>query len=98
MNLVNPQGCPCGYFNHPRQPCTCTPPLIARYLAKISGPLLDRIDLQVEVPALSPEKIATTSAGEPSAAIRNRSLPSRPLNQICVRNRFRSNISIEIRA
>jgi magnesium chelatase family protein len=80
---LNP--CPCGFFNHPRQPCKCTPPLIARYLAKISGPLLDRIDLQVEVPALSPEEIATTSAGEPSAAIRARVEAARAIQ----RERFR---------
>lgn len=67
---LNP--CPCGYFNDSRRNCSCTPPHIARYLAKISGPLLDRIDLQVEVPALSAEEITSTESGESSELIRNR--------------------------
>jgi magnesium chelatase family protein len=67
---LNP--CPCGYFNDGRQECVCSPLQISRYLGKISGPLLDRIDLQVEVPALSPEDIASTTPGESSEAIRGR--------------------------
>ena len=67
---LNP--CPCGFYNDPRRGCSCTPLQIARYLAKISGPLLDRIDLQVEVAALSTGDIASVQAGEPSAAIRER--------------------------
>lgn len=67
---LNP--CPCGYFNDVRRQCTCTGQQIARYLGKISGPLLDRIDLQVEVPALSPEEISSTSSGESSNTIRAR--------------------------
>lgn len=67
---LNP--CPCGYFNDPRRECACTPMQIARYLGRISGPLLDRIDLQVEVPALSPEEISQMTPGEASAAIRER--------------------------
>jgi len=46
--------CPCGYLGHPRRPCTCTPAAVQRYRARLSGPLLDRLDLQVEVPALDP--------------------------------------------
>jgi len=80
-----PIPCPCGYFNDPRHECICSPAQIARYLAKISGPLLDRIDLQVEVPALSAEEIASTHAGEPSAAIRERVDAARLLQ----RERFR---------
>lgn len=67
---LNP--CPCGYFNDTRRECLCTPHQIARYLAKISGPLLDRIDLQVEVAALTSDEIASVDAGEPSRAIRER--------------------------
>src|SRR5258706_472052 len=67
---LNP--CGCGYFNDARRQCICTPAQIARYLAKISGPLLDRIDLQVEVPALTTEEISTFTPGESSAAIRER--------------------------
>jgi magnesium chelatase family protein len=67
---LNP--CPCGFYNDPKRQCSCTPIQIARYLAKISGPLLDRIDLQVEVAALATEEIASVHAGEASAAIRER--------------------------
>ncbi|HVT44939.1 MAG TPA: YifB family Mg chelatase-like AAA ATPase [Thermoanaerobaculia bacterium] len=67
---LNP--CPCGYFNDGRRQCSCGSQQIARYLAKISGPLLDRIDLQVEVPALAAEEIASTTAGERSESIRER--------------------------
>ncbi|HYO76066.1 MAG TPA: ATP-binding protein, partial [Thermoanaerobaculia bacterium] len=67
---LNP--CPCGYANDPRRNCLCSPVKIARYLAKISGPLLDRIDLQIEVAALSTDEIASTEPAEPSAAIRAR--------------------------
>ena len=59
---LNP--CPCGYFNDTRRQCGCTPQQIARYLARISGPLLDRIDLQVEVPALTTAEISSASQGE----------------------------------
>jgi magnesium chelatase family protein len=67
---LNP--CPCGYFNDPRRECICSQMQIARYLAKISGPLLDRIDLQVEVAALTTEEIASVEPGESSAEIRAR--------------------------
>ena len=67
---LNP--CPCGYFNDARRECICTPQQIARYLAKISGPLLDRIDLQVEVAALTTDEIASVDAGETSSSIRER--------------------------
>jgi magnesium chelatase family protein len=80
---LNP--CPCGYFNDSRRACTCGGQQIARYLAKISGPLLDRIDLQVECPALSPEEISSTAAGETSASIRVRVEAAREIQ----RTRFR---------
>ncbi|HYC62324.1 MAG TPA: YifB family Mg chelatase-like AAA ATPase [Thermoanaerobaculia bacterium] len=67
---LNP--CPCGFFNHGRRECICSPNEIARYLAKISGPLLDRIDLQVEVAALTTEEITSDASSESSASIRER--------------------------
>lgn len=67
---LNP--CPCGFFNDTRRQCICSQTQIARYLAKISGPLLDRIDLQVEVAALTTEDIASVEPGEPSKLIRAR--------------------------
>jgi len=67
---LNP--CPCGFFNDTRRECICSPIQISRYLAKISGPLLDRLDLQVEVAALTSDEITSIEPGEPSAAIRER--------------------------
>lgn len=67
---LNP--CPCGFFNDPRKECSCTPQTIRRYLSRISGPLLDRIDLQLEVPALTPAEISGMEPGESSDAMRTR--------------------------
>jgi len=64
---MNP--CPCGYHGHPSNKCRCTPDAILRYQGKISGPLLDRIDMQIEVAALSHEDLLKQSTGEPSAAV-----------------------------
>src|SRR5262245_15424281 len=57
---MNP--CPCGYLGDPRHACKCTPPLVERYVGKISGPLLDRIDLHVEVPAVPFEELSSSRA------------------------------------
>jgi len=67
---MNP--CPCGYLGHPNGRCRCTPDQVARYRRRISGPLLDRIDLQVEVPAVPLEDLTGGTRGEPSEAIRIR--------------------------
>ncbi|HUW27250.1 MAG TPA: YifB family Mg chelatase-like AAA ATPase [Sulfuriferula sp.] len=67
---MNP--CPCGYLGHPAGKCRCTPDQIARYRGRISGPLLDRIDIQIEVPALSHEDLLRQPDGETSAAIQAR--------------------------
>ena len=67
---LNP--CPCGYYSDPEKECTCSPSQIIRYRKKISGPLLDRIDLHIEVPRLKTEKLLKGATGEPSAAIRKR--------------------------
>jgi len=80
---LNP--CPCGFFNDTRRECTCSDHQIARYLAKISGPLLDRIDLQVEVAALKGEEIASLEPSETSASIRERVEAARHVQ----RERFR---------
>jgi magnesium chelatase family protein len=80
---LNP--CPCGYFNDSRRDCHCSPHQIARYMAKISGPLLDRIDLQVEVAALTTDEIASVDPAEPSTAIRERVEAARQIQ----RDRFR---------
>jgi magnesium chelatase family protein len=80
---LNP--CPCGYFNDTRRECICSQQQVARYLAKISGPLLDRIDLQVEVAALSTDEITSVEPGESSASIRERVEGARQIQ----RERFR---------
>ena len=67
---MNP--CPCGYLGHASGKCRCTPDQVARYRAKISGPLLDRIDLQIEVPSLSEAELTRAPDGEKSAAVRAR--------------------------
>ncbi|HLC30951.1 MAG TPA: YifB family Mg chelatase-like AAA ATPase [Dehalococcoidia bacterium] len=76
---MNP--CPCGYYGDPVKECTCSPSLIARYQKRISGPLLDRIDIFVEVPRVEYEKLADTIAGEPSAAVRARVQSARTRQQ-----------------
>ena len=67
---MNP--CPCGYFTDHRRECRCTPSMIRRYMAKISGPLLDRIDIHIEVPAVDYKELSSKLDGEPSADIRTR--------------------------
>lgn len=67
---MNP--CPCGNLGHPRQPCVCTPAQIAQYRSRLSGPLLDRMDIQVEVPALPVEMLQQAPQGENSAYWRER--------------------------
>jgi magnesium chelatase family protein len=67
---MNP--CPCGYLGHPSGKCRCTPDQVSRYRARISGPLMDRIDLQIEVPALPERDLMQTAASESSDAIRAR--------------------------
>ena len=67
---MNP--CPCGYLGHHSGKCRCTPDQVARYRSRISGPLLDRIDLQIEVPALPETDLMRQSDGESSSAVRAR--------------------------
>ena len=67
---MNP--CPCGYFGHPTHPCLCSPKTVDRYLGKVSGPLLDRIDLHIEVPAVPFEELSSRGKEETSAQIRER--------------------------
>ena len=76
---MNP--CPCGYYTDPSRECTCTPHQIQKYLGKISGPLLDRIDLHIEVPALKWKEIADNEPAEPSQAIRERICRARDIQR-----------------
>ena len=72
---MNP--CPCGYFNDKSRECVCTPPMIQRYVSKVSGPLLDRIDIHIEVPAVQYKELRGGAAAEGSAEIRDRVLAAR---------------------
>lgn len=67
---MNP--CPCGYYGHPTRACTCSPQAVQRYLSKVSGPLLDRIDLHIEVPPVEYDQLSAKAKGESSDAIRQR--------------------------
>lgn len=78
--------CPCGYFGDTIQPCTCSPRQRENYWAKLSGPLMDRIDLQVAVNRLKPEEITQQSTGEPSTVVRDRVQQARD----CTRQRFQT--------
>ena len=71
------RGCPCGFLGDPTRLCRCTPLQIARYRDKLSGPLRDRIDLTVEVPALPTAALTSAAPGEASAAVRGRVLAAR---------------------
>lgn len=70
VGAMNP--CPCGFKGLPEQKCVSSPAVCGRYTAKISGPLLDRIDIQIEVPRLKPEELLSLQPGEASSAIRER--------------------------
>jgi len=70
VSAMNP--CPCGYFGDAAKECTCSNSTVSRYQKRISGPLLDRIDIFVEVPRVDYEKLAAITTGEPSAALRER--------------------------
>ena len=85
---MNP--CPCGYYNHPTHRCECSPGQIKKYMSRISGPLLDRIDLQVEVTPVPFEDLAHTPQGESSAAIRDRVIQARNVQH----ERFKGHVGI----
>lgn len=76
---MNP--CPCGYFGHPARRCTCPPGAPARYLSRVSGPLLDRLDLHIEVPPVDFQQLSGTARAEPSAAIRERVAKARKVQE-----------------
>lgn len=81
MFVASMNPCPCGYYNHPTKACVCSPAQVQRYLNKISGPLLDRIDLQIEIVPVPFEKISDAREGEPSAAIRQRVIAARKIQE-----------------
>ena len=74
---MNP--CPCGYYNHPTKACVCSPVQVQKYLNKISGPLLDRIDIQIEIVPVPFEEMANNHPAEPSSEIRKRVIKARQI-------------------
>ncbi|MDR0976202.1 MAG: YifB family Mg chelatase-like AAA ATPase, partial [Prevotellaceae bacterium] len=79
MLVASMNPCPCGYYNHPTKACVCTTVQVQKYLNRISGPLLDRIDLQIEVVPVPFEKMSDARPAEPSAAIRERVVRAREI-------------------
>ena len=82
MLVASMNPCPCGYYGHPTKPCTCAPGAVNRYMNRISGPLLDRIDLQVEIQPVSFDDMANKTPAEPSAEIRKRVMAARAIQQL----------------
>ena len=81
MLVASMNPCPCGYYNHPERECSCGPGVVQRYLNRISGPLLDRIDIQIEIVPVPFEKLSEMQTAEPSAAIRERVIKARKIQE-----------------
>ena len=73
------QRCPCGYYNHPEKDCVCAPGVVQKYLSKVSGPLLDRIDIHIEVTPVSFDQLSGERSSEESTPIRERVIAAREI-------------------
>ena len=91
MLVASMNPCPCGFLGNPKKECRCSPSQIQKYRSKISGPLLDRVDLHVEVPAVSYSEISATALAEPSSAVRARVVAAREVQYQRFRKRGRIN-------
>ncbi|MCF8284363.1 MAG: YifB family Mg chelatase-like AAA ATPase [Sphingobacteriales bacterium] len=87
MLIASMNPCPCGYFNHPDKDCTCGPGVVQRYMSKVSGPLLDRIDIHIEVTPVSFNELSDDRLSEKSASIRERVVQARAIQS----ERFKEN-------
>ena len=87
MLIASMNPCPCGYFNHPDKDCTCGPGVVQRYMSKVSGPLLDRIDIHIEVTPVSFNELSDERLSEKSASIRERVVQARAIQS----ERFKEN-------
>lgn len=90
MLVASMNPCPCGYYNHPDKDCVCPPPIVQRYLSKISGPLMDRIDIHIEVVPVPFNKLSETEVSEKSELVRHRVIRAREIQT----NRFRESKDI----
>ncbi|WP_018109771.1 YifB family Mg chelatase-like AAA ATPase [Bacteroides propionicifaciens] len=79
MLIASMNPCPCGFYNHPTKPCVCSSSQVQKYLNKVSGPLLDRIDIQIEIVPVSFDQISDKRPAEPSSAIQERVLKARQI-------------------
>jgi magnesium chelatase family protein len=86
MLVASMNPCPCGYYNYIRSKCSCSAPIIHKYLSKVSGPLMDRIDIQVEVTPISFEQMAQVTTAESSSQIRQRVIKAREIQKIRFKN------------
>lgn len=82
MLVASMNPCPCGYYNHPTKACTCAPGAVQRYLGRISGPLLDRIDIQIEIMPVPFEELSSQQKGEDSESIRRRVIEARHIQSV----------------
>ncbi len=90
MLVASMNPCPCGYYNHPSRECTCPPGAVQKYMGRISGPLLDRIDIHVEILPVSFEELSSVKTGESSAEIRQRIISARNIQS----ERFKNERSV----
>ncbi|MBS1651734.1 MAG: YifB family Mg chelatase-like AAA ATPase [Bacteroidetes bacterium] len=94
MLVASMNPCPCGYYNHPEKECVCAPGIVQKYLNKISGPLLDRIDIHIEVTPVPFSELSKQSNAENSGVIRNRVIAARKIQQ----KRFQQNEKVHCNA
>ncbi|MBO5862877.1 MAG: YifB family Mg chelatase-like AAA ATPase, partial [Paludibacteraceae bacterium] len=94
MLVASMNPCPCGYYNHPEKQCVCAPGMVQKYLSRISGPLLDRIDIHIEIVPVPFEKLSDNQEVECSAAIRERVIKARNIQL----ERFKDNPDIHCNA
>jgi magnesium chelatase family protein len=81
MLVASMNPCPCGFYNHPEKDCVCAPGVVQKYLNKVSGPLLDRIDIHIEVTPVSYDELSNKKQGEVSASIRERVIQARKIQE-----------------
>ncbi len=86
MLIASMNPCPCGFYNHPDKQCLCTPAMVQKYLSRISGPLLDRIDIHIEVVPVPFNKLAGTPTAESSMQVRARVLKARDIQSLRYKN------------
>ncbi|MDP4239581.1 MAG: ATP-binding protein, partial [Bacteroidota bacterium] len=82
MLVASMNPCPCGYYNHPDRKCVCGPGVVQKYLSRISGPLLDRIDIHIEIVPVPFEKLSEMKESESSQVVRDRVIKARQIQEL----------------